>query len=170
MADRRRTLAPGTEYTVTARVVPNRGKPHREHWTFTTVTPSGDLGVRVVPGDNEVVGVGQPISVRFTGPVANKAAVEERLKVTTSVPVEGSWRWMSDTEAHWRPRDYWPANTEVFFDARPDRRRRRATASSATCTAPRTSASATRTCRIANAADAHADRLRERRGRSRRSR
>ena len=98
---------------------------HKETWKFTTVTPRGYLGVRVVPGDNEIVGVGQPISLRFTGPVANKAAVEERLNVTTSVPVEGSWRWMSDTEAHWRPRDYWPANTEVFFDGEPDRCRRR---------------------------------------------
>ncbi len=110
-------LAPATAYEVSAQVVPNRGKPHREHWTFTTVTPAGFLGARVVPGDNEVVGVGQPISVRFTEPVTNKKAVEQRLKVTTSVPVAGSWRWMSDSEIHWRPRDYWPAHTAVFLDA-----------------------------------------------------
>lgn len=110
-------LAAGTEYAVNARVIPNKGKPHNEKWTFTTVTPQGGLGARVVPGDNEVVGVGQPISVRFTSPVVNRAAVEARLNVTTSVPVEGSWRWMSDQEIHWRPRDYWPANTEVWFDA-----------------------------------------------------
>jgi lipoprotein-anchoring transpeptidase ErfK/SrfK len=109
-------LQPGTEYTVTARVVPNRGQANTKTWKFSTVTPRGYLGVRVVPGDNETVGVGQPIALKFTGPVANKAAVEARLNVTTSVPVEGSWRWMSDTEAHWRPRDYWPAHTEVSFD------------------------------------------------------
>ena len=109
-------LAPGVEYRVTARLVPNRGKAHKKTWTFKTITPRAYLGVRVVPGDNEVVGVGQPISLRFTEPVANKAAVEARLNVTTSVPVEGSWRWMNDQEAHWRPRDYWPANTEVWFD------------------------------------------------------
>jgi lipoprotein-anchoring transpeptidase ErfK/SrfK len=109
-------LRPGTEYTVTARMIPNRGKANTKTWKFTTVTPRGYLGVRVVPGDNETVGVGQPIALKFTAPVANKAAVEKRLNVTTSVPVEGSWRWMSDTEAHWRPRDYWPAHTEVNFD------------------------------------------------------
>jgi lipoprotein-anchoring transpeptidase ErfK/SrfK len=109
-------LRPGTEYTVTARMIPNRGKANTKTWKFTTVTPRGYLGVRVVPGDDETVGVGQPISLKFTGPVANKAAVEARLNVTTSVPVEGSWRWLSDTEAHWRPRDYWPAHTEVSFD------------------------------------------------------
>jgi lipoprotein-anchoring transpeptidase ErfK/SrfK len=110
-------LAAGTEYAVKARVVPDKGKPHNEKWTFTTTTPRGGLGVRVVPGDNEVVGVGQPIALRFTEPVVNRAEVEKRLLVTTSVPVEGSWRWMSDQEAHWRPRDYWPANIEVWFDA-----------------------------------------------------
>ncbi|MGZ6995445.1 MAG: Ig-like domain-containing protein [Acidimicrobiia bacterium] len=110
-------LALGTPYQVTAHVIPNRGKARTEHWTFTTQSPTGDLGARVVPGDNEVVGVGQPISVRFTQPVANKAAVEARLNVTTSVPVDGSWHWMSDREVHWRPFNYWPANTDVVFDA-----------------------------------------------------
>lgn len=110
-------LAPATVYEVTAQVAPNRGKAHAEHWTFTTVTPNGFLGARVIPGDDEVVGVGQPLSVRFTEPVANKPAVERRLKVTTSVPVAGSWRWMNDREIHWRPRDYWPAHTSVYLDA-----------------------------------------------------
>jgi lipoprotein-anchoring transpeptidase ErfK/SrfK len=112
----RATLAPGTAYEVTARLrVPGR-KARVERWSFTTMTPTGMLGARVVPGDNEVVGVGQAIWLRFTAPVANKAAVERRLHVTTSVPVEGSWRWISDREIHWRPANYWPANTEVWFD------------------------------------------------------
>ena len=99
-------------------VVPEPGEStHRALDVHDARRPTGDLGARVVPGDNEVVGVGQPISVRFTQPVANKAAVEARLNVTTSVPVDGSWHWMSDREVHWRPVDYWPANTEVLFDA-----------------------------------------------------
>jgi lipoprotein-anchoring transpeptidase ErfK/SrfK len=113
----RATLAPGVAYKVKARVVPDRGKAHEEHWKFTTITPTDGLGARVVPGDNEVVGVGQPISVKFTAPVVNRALVEQRLKVTTSVPVPGAWHWMSDREVHWRPKDYWPAHTEVWFDA-----------------------------------------------------
>ncbi len=112
----RANLTPGTVYQVAARVVPDRGTARTKRWSFTTVKPTGGLGERVIPGDNEVVGVGEPISVRFTSPVANRAAVEARLKVATSVPVTGAWRWMSDREVHWRPKDYWPANTEVWFD------------------------------------------------------
>ena len=110
-------LAPATSYEVTARVAParHRGKlrARNERWTFTTVTPAAALGARVTPGDGDVVGVGMPISVRFTGPVVNRAAVEQRLLVTTSVPVAGTWHWMNDHEVHWRPRDYWPAHTDV---------------------------------------------------------
>lgn len=113
----RTRLAPGTTYTVRAKVTSDRGSTRAHEWAFTTTVPTGALGARVVPGDDEVVGVGQPISVRFTSAVQNKAAVEERMLVRTSVPVEGAWRWMNDREAHWRPRDYWPAGTEVWFDA-----------------------------------------------------
>jgi lipoprotein-anchoring transpeptidase ErfK/SrfK len=113
----RTTLAPGTAYEVTARLKTPGRRPKLRHWTFTTMPATGALGVRVVPGDNEVVGVGQVIALRFTAPVADKAAVERRLLVTTSVPVEGSWRWFGDREARWRPQSYWPANTEVSFDA-----------------------------------------------------
>lgn len=112
----RATLAPGTEYQVTAKLAGEGRKAKTKRWTFTTMTPSGTLGVRVTPGDDEVVGIGQPIWLRFTAPIADKAAVEERLIVNTSVPVEGSWRWINDREAHWRPAEYWPPGTEVWFD------------------------------------------------------
>ena len=111
------SLAPGDRIQRDARgSYRTAASPTRKKWIFTTVTPTGGLGARVVPGDNEVVGVGQPIAVRFTGPVVNKAAVEARLDRDHRAPVEGSWHWMSDTEMHWRPASYWPANTEVWFD------------------------------------------------------
>ena len=59
-------LAPGTTYDARAWVIPTKGKAHRERWSFSTIAPVAALGVRVVPGDNEVVGVGQPIALRFT--------------------------------------------------------------------------------------------------------
>lgn len=38
------------------------------------------------------------------------------MKVTTSVPTEGAWRWFSDTEVHWRPKVYWQAGSQVALD------------------------------------------------------
>jgi lipoprotein-anchoring transpeptidase ErfK/SrfK len=63
------------------------------------------------------VGVGMPIRVYFDDPVADKAAVESHLAVTTSTPTDGAWSWMNDSEVHFRPSSYWPPNTQVTLDA-----------------------------------------------------
>jgi lipoprotein-anchoring transpeptidase ErfK/SrfK len=53
--------------------------------------------------------------------VADRAAVEKTLQVTTSVPVTGSWGWLPDayggSRVHWRPKDYWPVGTTVTMAA-----------------------------------------------------
>ena len=58
-----------------------------------------------------------PIRVYFAEPVIDKAAVERNLKVTSSTPTDGVWNWFSDTEVHFRPSQYWPADTDVTLDA-----------------------------------------------------
>src|ERR687889_814494 len=58
-----------------------------------------------------------PIRVFFQQPVTEKAAVERKLEVTSSTETDGAWNWVSDTEVHFRPSDYWPENTQVTLDA-----------------------------------------------------
>src|SRR3712207_9245551 len=58
-----------------------------------------------------------PIRVWFDDPVVDKAAVERNLVVTSSTPTDGVWNWFSDTEVHFRPSEYWPADTDVTLDA-----------------------------------------------------
>ena len=67
------------------------------------------------PGDGDVVGVGSPVIVRLSRPVADnqRAAVEKRLAVSTTPSVIGAWHWMSSQELHWRPPTYWHAHTAV---------------------------------------------------------
>jgi lipoprotein-anchoring transpeptidase ErfK/SrfK len=55
--------------------------------------------------------------VYFDDPVADKAAVESHLVVSSSNPTDGSWNWMNDSEVHFRPSQYWPADTKVTLDA-----------------------------------------------------
>jgi lipoprotein-anchoring transpeptidase ErfK/SrfK len=71
----------------------------------------------VGPLDGMEVGVGMPIRVYFDRPVVNKADVERHLKVTSSTPTDGVWNWFDDTEVHFRPSTYWPANTDVKLSA-----------------------------------------------------
>ncbi|HZJ26228.1 MAG TPA: Ig-like domain-containing protein [Acidimicrobiia bacterium] len=109
-------LAPGARYRVNLAVETPRGLRHRL-WSFSTLTPTDTISARVSPGDGETVGVGQPIVVRFSSGVENKATVEQRLEVRTSTPTVGAWRWFSDSEVHYRPSEYWPANTQIEVDA-----------------------------------------------------
>lgn len=86
--------------------------------TFTTLAPTEEQTVRarVSPLDGETVGVGMPVVLYLTAPVEDRAAVEERLTVTSEPAVEGAWHWISDEELHWRPRELWPPGTLVSVD------------------------------------------------------
>ena len=80
---------------------------------FATVKPRKELETYISPLDGQNVGVGMPVVVRFSSPVKNRAAVEQALTVDTSKPIIGSWSWTSDEEVHFRPKQYWPAYTDV---------------------------------------------------------
>ena len=47
------------------------------------------------------------------------------LDVTESTPVLGGWHWFSDTELHFRPKEYWPANEQITCRVGPARLERR---------------------------------------------
>ena len=85
--------------------------------SFRTLKPQRLTSASLNVGDHETYGVAMPIAVKFSAPVQDKASVQKAMTVTTSVPTEGAWAWLSDTDAHWRPREYWKPNTEVSVDA-----------------------------------------------------
>jgi lipoprotein-anchoring transpeptidase ErfK/SrfK len=71
----------------------------------------------VNPSDGETVGVAMPISVSFNAPVADRAAAERAIHVSSDPPVPGKFYWMNDSQVRWRPLDFWPAHTVVTVDA-----------------------------------------------------
>ncbi|HEY0816457.1 MAG TPA: Ig-like domain-containing protein [Pseudonocardia sp.] len=90
--------------------------------TFATRAPSNKIRGTLNIGDGRTVGVAAPIRIQFDDRVADRAAVERALSVTTSVPVEGAWGWLPDegggSRVDWRPRAYWPAHTKVTVTAK----------------------------------------------------
>ena len=111
-------LAPATRYKVVADAVDDAGTPARRQSSFTTLRPRAELRAAVMPLDGETVGVGLPIGVWFSQPVADRAAVERRLQVTSSTKVTGAWHWFAANEVHYRPKAYWPAVSRVTLRAR----------------------------------------------------
>jgi lipoprotein-anchoring transpeptidase ErfK/SrfK len=110
-------LAYGTAYTITATATNADDDEATSTATFTTVTPTSLSTPSIGPLDGTTVGVGMPLRVFFDEAVADKAAVESHLVVTTSTPTDGVWNWVNDSEAHFRPSTYWPSGTEVTLDA-----------------------------------------------------
>jgi lipoprotein-anchoring transpeptidase ErfK/SrfK len=116
----------GKTYTLTVSSTGDDGKPVEQTRTFTTVTvqtgyywnvyfdASAAYGVSL---DGGTFGVGQPIIARFDDTVDKKVA-EETLSVQTTPPVNGSWYWVNDEEAHWRPQSYWTPGTKVTVSSK----------------------------------------------------
>ncbi len=104
-------------YTFTAAATGSDRKNVQLTGTFATLKPAQEVRVTLNPVDNAKVGVAMPVSVKFTAAVTNRAEVEKALKINTSTNVEGSWGWLSGQQVDFRPKDYWPAGTEVSVEA-----------------------------------------------------
>ncbi|WP_216210776.1 L,D-transpeptidase [Amycolatopsis aidingensis] len=111
-------LGYGKTYSYAAKATGTDGKPVEFTGSFTTLQPKAVIRATLNPIDDAEVGVGMPISVKFDAPVSDRAAAQRALTVETSEDVEGSWAWLSDRQVDWRPREYWPAGTEVNVTAK----------------------------------------------------
>ena len=108
-------LEPGQTYRVRARATGTDGTPVRLSTSFVTQALPLDQQTfaSVAPLAGETVGVGMPVIVSFDVPVADRAEFERHMTVTSQPRQRGSWRWLSSTQARWRPASYWRAGTRV---------------------------------------------------------
>jgi len=118
------SMLPGTTYQVTVAASAEGGAPVTRTSTFTTLKPKVVNLAHLNVGDDQTVGVGMPIILRFDRPVRNTDAVLHALTVRTTPQVEGAWHWMEasqwvgrNTEVWYRPKVYWPAGTKVTMTA-----------------------------------------------------
>jgi lipoprotein-anchoring transpeptidase ErfK/SrfK len=111
-------LEPGATYNVRAVAEGDDGETVRHTSRFTTVPLTLDQQTypSVAPLQGEEVGVGMPVVVTFDVPVKNRASFEKHMSVETTPAQPGSWYWLSDNTAHWRPKTYWKAGTKVSVD------------------------------------------------------
>ncbi len=117
----------GTTYTFAGKATDTAGTEVPIEGQLTTANPSSTMGLNWVVEEGGTYGVGQPIIVVFDRQVTNRAEAEKALKVTTDKgDIVGSWGWLQDediqgkglqSQVHWRPKDFWPANTKVTVQA-----------------------------------------------------
>lgn len=99
-------------YTLTAKARGLGGVATRQI-AFQTQSPQNLTMPYAMPHDGEVVGVGEPLAVRFDENIANRAAAEKAIVVTTDPPVEGAFYWLNNREVRWRPEHFWKPGTAV---------------------------------------------------------
>lgn len=116
-------LGYATTYTITVASTGAAGIRATRTDTVTTVAPSNQTRVdlRTTGGqplqDGATYGVGAVVVAHFDEPVTDRVAAEQHLLVTASPPVYGSWYWVDDQDAHWRPEHYWASGTHVEVTA-----------------------------------------------------
>ena len=116
-------LGYGRQYTVTVHGRGPGGFPTRESSTFTTVNPTYQARVYLNSTgytplqDGATYGVGMVVVARFDQTVTDKASAERRMTVRTEPKAVGSWNWIDDQTAHWRPEKYYAPGTKVTVDA-----------------------------------------------------
>jgi lipoprotein-anchoring transpeptidase ErfK/SrfK len=116
-------LGYGRSYTITIASRGPGGMPTRRSSSFTTLTPDEQTQVYLntvgyAPiQDGASYGVGMVVVAHFDEPIANKAAAEKNLHVTTAPEVTGSWYWVDDETAHWRPQRYYAPGSKVTVQA-----------------------------------------------------
>lgn len=99
-------------YTITAQSL-GLGGIVTEAFSFESHSPANLTMPYLSPGQGSVVGVGQPIAVRFDENIPDRLAAEKAITVTTSPPVEGAFYWLSNREVRWRPQNFWEPGTSV---------------------------------------------------------
>lgn len=103
-------------YRLIATAVDKDGVGTERSGFFATVAPRKVIETSISPLSGQDVGVGMPIIVRFNTEIRDRAAVEQALVVTSRKPIEGAWSWVSDTEVHYRPTEFWPAYDDITLD------------------------------------------------------
>lgn len=108
-------LVPLTGYHVRAVLSAPSGEAVTKKLRVRSKDSHRHLTALLSPGDGDVVGVGSPVIVRLSRPIpeSQRAAIEDRLAVSTTPSVVGAWHWMSSQELHWRPPTYWKPHTTV---------------------------------------------------------
>ena len=88
------------------------------HVTFSTVARARTFVAFFTPEDGSTVGVGMPVSLRFSRPIADRAAVERAVGVTAEPSVPVAAHWFGDQRLDFRPQHYWAPGTRVSLALR----------------------------------------------------
>jgi lipoprotein-anchoring transpeptidase ErfK/SrfK len=109
------TLNTSTRYVVHVTARDTAGRTVKVTRTFRTLTPEHTFSTQIFEGHGLSYGVGMPVILKFSQPIADRAAVERSLHLWSSRSLVGAWYWDGSSTLYFRTRKYWPAHTKLRF-------------------------------------------------------
>lgn len=106
-------LAPATPYTLDAVARDPAGLTAVQHSGFATLAREHTFTASLTPEDGSAVGTGMPVSLRFSRPITDRAAVERAVTVSADPPVPVVGHWFGSQRLDLRPERYWAPGTRV---------------------------------------------------------
>jgi len=109
-------------YTMTVNSKSSSGVPLSRTTTFNTLVPNNYVRPYIevqggfAPNPDVRYGVATIVQAHFDEAIADKVLAEKHMIVRTNPPVQGSWNWISDSVAQWRPEHYYPPGTRIDVD------------------------------------------------------
>ncbi|WP_329498185.1 L,D-transpeptidase [Kitasatospora herbaricolor] len=103
----------GGTFSLDASAVDRDGARATRHTKFSTIAKARTFVAFFTPEDGSTVGVGMPVSLRFSRPIADRAAVERAVRVTAEPAVPVAAHWFGDQRLDFRPEQYWAPGTKV---------------------------------------------------------
>jgi lipoprotein-anchoring transpeptidase ErfK/SrfK len=85
--------------------------------TSGAAVPTAATVASVAPAPGDVVGVGMPVTVRFTRSVADRAAAERAIAFSSPKTPAGTFTWLSNDAVQWTPTGFWPAHSTISVTA-----------------------------------------------------
>ena len=89
------------------------GKRFNFQRSFRTVKPDNLTMPWVYPLDGAVVGIAQPVAIKFDEPIGDRQAAQDCIHITTTPAVDGAFFWVSNTEVRWRGEHFWKPGTKI---------------------------------------------------------
>ncbi|MFD5518140.1 Ig-like domain-containing protein [Streptomyces sp. NPDC127066] len=106
-------LKQATRYQVAAEAVDAKGRSATENAAISTVSPANDFLGHLSPENGSTVGVGMPVSFDFGKAIADKAAMESKIQVSTSSGEQVVGHWLNGSRLDFRPEHYWKPGSTV---------------------------------------------------------
>jgi lipoprotein-anchoring transpeptidase ErfK/SrfK len=92
--------------------------------TSASAVPAKPVHIKLLNSDGATYGVGMPVIAFFSKKISSGKALQDATKATVNgKPIAGAWYFEYSSyikgypiEAHWRPKNYWPAHSAIHVD------------------------------------------------------